>query len=200
MRLPGGVVLRELNAHTDHRGTLTEGYRQSVTTAPLKQFNVVVSAAGVLRGVHLHVDHTDHLVMAHGRLVVGLHDCRRSSATFGTGTAVVLQDNNRSLTIPPGVAHGFWTPTGGTLVYALDVEWSPDDELGCRWDDPGLAIDWSTHGDVAPGQFPGGPLLSERDRTALSLEAMIERFDAALLATDPAAEPAKEPSAASTHR
>jgi dTDP-4-dehydrorhamnose 3,5-epimerase-like enzyme len=77
------------------------------------------------------------------------------------------------------VAHGFWFPHGGTLLYGLSSEWSMSDEFGCRWDDTDLGIDWCAHGDPHPGDTVGGPLLSDRDRTAGSLSEMSSAFAAA---------------------
>ena len=166
--LPLGVVLCHLHAHSDARGALAEGFRVSRDGATLAQFNVVASKARVLRGVHLHYDHADHLVMASGTVVVGLHDCRRASPTFGLAATVELHELDHQLTSPAGVAHGFWFPEGGVMVYGLDVEWSPADELGCRWDDPGLGITWPA--DIRPS-------LSGRDQEAGSLAEMIAHFE-----------------------
>jgi dTDP-4-dehydrorhamnose 3,5-epimerase len=143
----------------------------------LRQFNVVVSEPEALRGVHLHFDHTDHLIMVHGQAVIGLHDCRLHSPTFRSSATVILSNGDRLLSIPPGVAHGFWMPDGGTLVYGLDTEWTPADELGCAWDDPDLAIDWSPHGGRSPLDVAGGPNLSDRDRDAGPLRVMLDRFN-----------------------
>lgn len=175
--LPSGVVVRDLHRHVDDRGHLTEGFRSSWDHLPLRQFNVVVSEPGVLRGVHMHFDHTDHLIMVNGYTVIGVHDCRADSPTFRLAASLVLRDGNQAMSIPPGVAHGFWMPDGGTLVYGLDVEWTPADELGCAWDDPDLRIDWSAHGQASPHAFPGGPRISARDRDAESLSAMIDRYN-----------------------
>ena len=166
--LPVGVALQRLHAHADARGALVEGFRVSRDGATLAQFNVVTSKPHVLRGVHLHFDHADHLVMASGTVVVGLYDCRRASTTFGLAATVELRELEHQLTVPPGVAHGFWFPEGGVMVYGLDVEWSPTDELGCRWDDPALGINW-----------PAGirPELSARDQDAGSLAEMISQFE-----------------------
>lgn len=176
--LPDGVIVRALQRHADERGSLIESHRASWGHGAPAQFNLVVSAPGVLRGVHLHFVHTDQLVMAHGRMVVGLHDCRSGSPTFGQGASVMLEDADRTLIVPPGVAHGFWMPNGGTLVYGLDAEWTPADELRCRWDDPALKIDWSAFGDPTPTASPGMPHLSERDRSAPSLAAMLAEYNA----------------------
>ena len=56
------------------------------------------------------------------------------------------------------------------MVYGVDFVWSPDDELGCMWNDPGLGLDWPCD----------NPELSERDQTAGTLETLIAEVNARL--------------------
>jgi dTDP-4-dehydrorhamnose 3,5-epimerase len=154
--LPDGVGVRVLDTHSDPRGAFTELFRDEWATgvAPV-QWNAVRSQAGVLRGVHCHPLHADALVVPKGRMRLGLADLRPGSATEGRACLLELSgDPMQLVTIPPGVAHGFYFPEPSLHVYAVDRVWDPVGELGCRWDDPGLGIDW---GDVR------GPLLSARD-------------------------------------
>lgn len=185
MVLPLGVVVRPLVHHRDARGSLVEAFRASNNGLLLHQLNVVVSQPGALRGVHLHRAHADHLLMVQGRMVVGLYDCRADSPTAGCAATVALHDSDCTVAVPPGVAHGFWFPRGGTLLYGLSSEWSMSDEFGCRWDDPDLGIDWSELGDPHPGDLMDGPLLSERDRTAGTLDEMSSAFAATNISSAP---------------
>jgi dTDP-4-dehydrorhamnose 3,5-epimerase len=168
--LPVGVSLHTLEPHGDERGVFTELFRSSweLDVDPV-QWNVVRSAANVLRGVHVHHRHTDLLTLVDGEATIGLHDLRAGSATEGLGTTVVLGASApRALVIPTGVAHGFYFNVPSIHVYAVSHEWDPDDELGCRWDDPELGITWPcTH-----------PQLSDRDRDLGSLIALRATFDA----------------------
>jgi dTDP-4-dehydrorhamnose 3,5-epimerase len=151
--LPAGTSLHPLDAHVDDRGSLVELWRASWPSgARPVQWNGSRSAANVLRGVHIHVRHTDYLVVVMGRAVIGLRDLR------GDATTVALVDLDgdapEALVIPPGVAHGFYFPEPSLHCYAVNEEFDPTDELGCRFDDPALGIPWPTT-DV---------VLSERDR------------------------------------
>lgn len=142
--LPGGVLLQPLAPSEDDRGTFTELFRDSwsLDVKPA-QWNLVRSVPTVLRGVHAHWRHADYLTVVAGRATVGLHDLREGSATEGMGAAVELRaDRPAGLVVPPGVAHGFYFHEPSIHVYAVDHEWDLDDELGCRWDEPGLGIDW----------------------------------------------------------
>jgi dTDP-4-dehydrorhamnose 3,5-epimerase len=141
---PLGVELRPLTTHQDERGTFTEIFRNEWDTGiePV-QWNCVRSAAGVLRGVHAHATHADYLVIVHGRASIGLRDLRPGSPTAGMASLVeVVGDRLTAITIPPGVAHGFYFHEPSLHIYAVSEYWNPGDELGCHWADPALGIPW----------------------------------------------------------
>ncbi|MUH52688.1 MAG: hypothetical protein F2789_15935 [Actinobacteria bacterium] len=177
MNLISDVITRSFVTHPDMRGELTEVYRASwgACNAPV-QFNLVRSEPGVMRGLHMHRFHADQVMMVSGRALIGLVDYRPDSPTFGVADVVALQDSDQMVAIPVGVAHGFWIPAGGLMLYGLDVEWSTADELQCRWDDPDVHIPWSRYGDPHPADTEGGPLLSARDRAAGTLATMLADF------------------------
>jgi dTDP-4-dehydrorhamnose 3,5-epimerase len=163
--LPAGVAVRPLATHVDDRGAFTELFRDEWGTgvAPV-QWNVVSSGSGVLRGVHCHPVHADALVVVHGTMRLGLADLRPEAPTAGLACVVELTGESMELvTIPPGVAHGFSFPTPSIHIYAVDRVWDPADELGCRWDDPGLGIEW---GHVS------SPRISERDERLGTLDEL----------------------------
>lgn len=168
--LPAGVLLRSLAMHQDHRGTFTEIFRQEWDTGitPI-QWNCVSSQAGTLRGVHVHVHHDDYLVVLSGRGIVGLRDLRRRSPTEGRVAMLPLEGgDHQGITIPHGVAHGFFFPEPSIHIYSVSRYWDIDDELGCRWDDPDLGLDWPIR---------GAPLLSERDASAPSLATLLSQLE-----------------------
>jgi dTDP-4-dehydrorhamnose 3,5-epimerase len=171
--LPSGVERLTLTPHRDERGVFTELFRRSwnLDVAPA-QWNVVSSAANVLRGVHAHWRHADYLHLAHGRATVGLHDLRVDTPSTGVGTTVELRgDQPEALVIPTGVAHGFYFHEPSIHVYAVSHEWDPADELGCRWDDPELELEWPCR----------DPLLSERDLALGSLMTLRDAIRGALV-------------------
>lgn len=142
--LPAGVEVFDLTPHADDRGVFTELFRAewSSATEPI-QWNAVRSKAGVLRGVHVHPVHADYLTVPSGHMTMGLCDLRPGSDTHGLATTIELgEDHPRAITIPPGVAHGFYFVADSLHVYAVSHYWDLADELGCRWDDPGLGIPW----------------------------------------------------------
>ena len=51
-------------------------------------------------------------------------------------------DELKALTIPHGVAHGFYFHEPSAHMYSVSEYWNPADELGCHWADPALNIPW----------------------------------------------------------
>jgi dTDP-4-dehydrorhamnose 3,5-epimerase len=156
--LPAGVEVRPLRDHPDGRGSLREVYRQSWSAeAAAVQWNLLRSDANVLRGVRAHALHVDHVTVVAGELVVGLHDARSLSPSFGRSALLRLEAGDPHLVvIPPGVCHGFYAPQGATHLIGLSVEWDGADEVGCAWDDPALNLAWPCE----------APVLCDKDRRA----------------------------------
>jgi dTDP-4-dehydrorhamnose 3,5-epimerase len=162
------VVVTRLTPHRDDRGVFTEAYRAiwPTSVAPI-QWNVVTNRANILRGVHVHIRHADYLTCIAGELLVGLRDIRPDSPTHGQVAMHLLREDEPSaLTIPTGVAHGFYSKAPSKQLYAVSEYWNTADELGCRWDDPGLAMGWAAE----------APLISERDAHAGSYDLMVAEY------------------------
>jgi dTDP-4-dehydrorhamnose 3,5-epimerase len=165
--LADGVHLHPLTTHPDDRGALTEVFRNAwAPDIDVVQWNFVRSAPNVLRGVHLHLVHTDYLVVLAGEALVGLRDLRRGARTHGCSASVAMTgDAMTALVTPPSVAHGFHFHTTRLHTYAVTHHWDPEDELGCHWSDPALGIAWDVR----------EPMLSERDASPPALAAQYER-------------------------
>jgi len=170
MRLDG-VRIIDLTPHRDERGVLTEIFRESWNAGVQpRQWNVVHSEQNVLRGFHAHWQHSDYLTVVAGCMFLGLKDLRKDSPSFGKSASIVLKDEfHQAILIPPGVGHGFYFLQPSTHVYSVTHYWNPKDELGCRWDDPDLKIDWpatnptiSEHDDQLPNLNTLMVLLAEK--------------------------------------
>jgi len=153
--LPDGVILRNLIENDDDRGTLLELYREPwVPVDAFQQWNLVQSRTNVLRGVHVHPRHCDYLHVINGEMLLGLHDLRPEDPNARTTCFVTMKGETPCAAfIPPGICHGFWFPMPTTYVYGLSSGWSINEELGCRYDDKSLGLDWPSE----------GPILSPRD-------------------------------------
>jgi dTDP-4-dehydrorhamnose 3,5-epimerase len=142
--LPHGVRIHDLSRLEHDRGSLTEIFRQDWWPhGPAKQWNLVTSKAGVLRGIHLHTHAAEYYVLASGRVLVGYQDIRPGSPTQG-GSAIVELGGHGPVAIaaPPGLAHGVYGVEAFTLLVGTTTVWDPAAELGCHWKDPGLEIPW----------------------------------------------------------
>lgn len=63
--------------------------------------------------------------------------------------------------IPPGCIHGFMTTAPNTkLLYGMTAQYEPSQEVGMRWDDPMLGINWPFHPEVISDKDNGYSLLT----------------------------------------
>lgn len=150
----------------DERGFFIETYNERPfkahgITATFVQDNLSCSHRGVLRGMHAQKGEN-----AQGKLVRVLRgsvldvavDIRKHSDTYGQSFSVMLDEHNaKSLWIPPGFLHGFVALENDTLfAYKVTGFYDKEGEVGVRWDDPDLGIDWP---------FPKEELIiSEKDK------------------------------------
>lgn len=163
-----GVLVVDLEVHSDSRGSFIEFYRGSrlPTDRPVLQGNISRSVAGALRGLHFHRRQWDYWFVLFGEAFVALVDIRTGSPTErATSTLRLSGDTPHGLFIPPGVAHGFLAETDLVLEYLVDRYFDGKDEWGIAWNDPALGIEWPA----------ADPILSDRDRGNPGLdEALLE--------------------------
>lgn len=169
-----GVTYGTVERHGDERGAFREVWRRSRGPEPIVQVNVSSSAAGVLRGLHLHRHQVDHWVVASGRAFVALVDVR--PLLEGSGPRPVVETGefgtDENVTIPAGVAHGFLAIEPLELFYLVTSEYDGSDELGFAWDDPAVGIPWP----LVAGTPDALPILSGRDRTNPPLAELLARL------------------------
>jgi dTDP-4-dehydrorhamnose 3,5-epimerase len=142
--LPAGVRALELTRHAHERGSLTELFREDWWPhGPARQWNLVTSPAGVLRGIHVHRCSAEYYALLSGRALVGYRDVRPESPTFGA-TAVVEIDAAEpvALVTPSGLAHGVYSLDAITLLVGTTGSRDAESEAGCHWRDPELGIPW----------------------------------------------------------
>jgi dTDP-4-dehydrorhamnose 3,5-epimerase len=171
-----GVRYGAVARHADDRGSFRELWRADRRngSGPFVQANLSTSAAGVLRGLHLHRRQLDYWVVASGRAFVAVVDVR----PLLDGSAQVPWFETRELradewvVIPEGVAHGFLALEPLELLYLVTNLYDGSDELGFAWDDPAVAIPWP----VVEHAPHGRPIVSERDASNPSLAELVERL------------------------
>lgn len=142
-----GVSVRSIEVHVDQRGSFAEIYsdRWGLPIQP-RQWAVVRSAAGTLRGMHLHLRHDEYLLPISGRCSIGLFDLRPQSATAGKSMLIeVNADEPKCIAFPSGLVHGWYFPVDTVHIQAVSEpydEYYADDNFGCHYADPALGIDW----------------------------------------------------------
>jgi dTDP-4-dehydrorhamnose 3,5-epimerase len=137
------VSIRILDSIDDSRGGLCEIYRDEWELAPRPvQWDFVTTRPNALRGVHAHCRRWDYIIVLEGHATIGQKDLRRDKKSFGRNMVIDVTPQT-VVTIPPGVAHGILANSALRYLYGLTVAWDgSDDDLGCRYDDPALAIKW----------------------------------------------------------
>ena len=177
VNLPAGVGLTPLTTYPDNRGDLTEIFRNEWHGSPLPvQWMISRNAPNVLRGVHVHAFHWDYSCVIAGEVFVGLHDLRPEGPADRRSTMLHLTGGRlQMLAIPPGVAHGFYSPVESVHLTGTSRYYDPVDHRGCRWDSPELGLDWPCR----------EPEMSARDRAAGSYAELRAAFLARARAAPP---------------
>ena len=166
--LPVGTALVPLPRHSDQRGRIVELFQKRWETGVTPvQWNLLSSGRNVLRGMHVHLRHTDYLMMMSGRTLVALRDLRRGSPTESrTESFELCAEDGVALVVPPGVGHLFYCERPACMLQGVSHYFDLDDELGCHWADPDLGLDWPKI----------DPVLSDRDRNAQPMRSLLERL------------------------
>lgn len=159
-----GVLLIKPQVFGDERGYFVETWQKERYEAaginlPFVQDNHSKSTKGILRGLHFQKQHPQgKLVMVSlGEVFDVAVDIRKGSPTFGKWFGAILnQENQNQLWIPPGMAHGFVVLSDvAHFHYKCTDFYHPGDEGSIRWNDPTIAIDWP---------YKEEPVLSAKDQ------------------------------------
>ncbi len=145
------VLILEPRVFGDARGYFLETYRapryaEAGLPGPFVQDNLSRSTRGVLRGLHLQNPRPQGKLVS---VVAGAVwdvavDLRAGSPHFGRWAGVELTaENHRQFWVPPGFGHGFVVVSDDAVFsYKCTDIYDQAAEIGVRWDDPDLAIDW----------------------------------------------------------
>ena len=111
------------------------------------QDNIVNSAKNVLRGLHYQFNpfaQSKLISVIKGEIFDVVVDIRNNSSTYGQFFSINLSsENNLSLFVPNGFAHGYLSLTSETIVhYKVDNYYNKDFEDGIRYNDSFLNINW----------------------------------------------------------
>ena len=164
-----GALLFRPRPHVDERGFFSRTFdaaaarEAGLDPAGFVQDSLSRSARGVVRGLHLRRGEGEAKLVrcSYGAVFDVVLDLRAGSATYGRWASFELRDDEQlSLYVPAGCAHGFQALTGPADVsYRIDRPHDPADDVTIAFGDPELAIPWP---------LPV-TLMSPRDKEAPSL-------------------------------
>jgi dTDP-4-dehydrorhamnose 3,5-epimerase len=157
-----GALIIHPRVFSDQRGYFMETYHrpryaEAGITTEFVQDNLSRSTRATLRGLHFQIEHPQAKLVQviEGEVFDVIVDLRAGSPTFGRWTGALLSaTNHHQLFVPAGFAHGFAVLSETALfAYKCNDLYTPEDEGGLLWSDPGLGIDWRVT----------DPVLSEKD-------------------------------------
>ncbi len=170
-----GVILIKPRIFRDERGFFLETYHQKKFSeggleVSFVQDNHVLSQKGALRGLHAQRSKPQGKLIrvVEGEIFDVAVDIRRGSPTFGKWFGAKLSaESLHQLYIPPDFAHGYCVLSERSQVeYKCTDFYDPTDEIGIRWDDPKIGIDWPLK----------DPILSKKDAALPSLAELQDRL------------------------
>ena len=148
-----GLWVIEPKPFKDNRGSFfrvfcKETYKKINFEGDFVQINHSINAKkGTIRGLHFQnppFSETKLVRCINGKVLDVVVDIRKDSSTFLKHFSIELsKENQKSLFIPQGFAHGFQTlEDDSELIYHHSNYYTPNSEGGIRYDDPMLNIDW----------------------------------------------------------
>lgn len=165
-----GAYLIEGEAHTDTRGHFSRTFCRREFDSRGLDFNIVQSSLsfnkikGTVRGLHYQTaphEESKLIRCTRGAIFDVLVDLRPKSSSYRRWQSFELSaENERSLYVPKGLAHGFQTLVDEVEVsYQMSEFYYPECAAGICWDDPELNISWPI----------SSVIISERDKSFLRL-------------------------------
>jgi dTDP-4-dehydrorhamnose 3,5-epimerase len=146
------VIIIEPTVFGDTRGYFLESYNKKkfeevIGITSFIQDNESKSSKGVLRGLHFQKPPFEQAKLVRcieGEVLDVAVDIRKNSKTYGKHVAVLLSgENKRQLFVPRGFAHGFLVLSdSATFAYKVDNTYAPEFDVGVRWNDKELNIQW----------------------------------------------------------
>lgn len=170
-----GAYLIQQNPVKDNRGLFSKVFSDEHMNGPLPPFQIkqanhsVTTNIGSIRGLHYQIaPFTENKLVKciKGKIFDVFVDCRKNSPTFLKWYGTYLTPESfQMLWVPTGCAHGFQAVEAHSeAIYFSNSPYKPASEMGLRYDDPKVKINWA----VTPS------LLSERD---LSIPFLDSKFD-----------------------
>lgn len=148
-----GAWIVEPEPRSDERGAFArlwcrDDFAARGLSADFVQCNASYNvSAGTLRGLHYQsapFGEAKLVSCVKGRVFDVLVDMRPKSSTYRRWFGAELDPiDRRMLYVPEECAHGYLTlEAGSEVIYPVTMKYHPESELGLRWDDPAIGIQW----------------------------------------------------------
>ena len=161
------LIIYKKDTFKDNRGYFRELYLQKHFNTRFPFDVMSYSKKNVLRGLHLQIKKPQAklITVLKGKIFDVCVDCRKKSKTFGKYFSIKMSENeNTSLLIPAGFAHGFYTLSNNVILhYKCSNYRRKDSETGILWNDKTLKIKWPNK----------KPIVSEKDQKNITFEEFI---------------------------
>lgn len=171
-----GLLIIKTDIFKDNRGCFSEIYSKPKFSVigindEFVQDNLSESIHGTIRGLHAQHNPSQSKLVAclSGAIYDVAVDVRSSSATYGKYFGLELsKENGQLLYIPAGFLHGFCaiSKEPALVNYKVSGAYNKDGEVGVRFDDPDIAINWPNV----------QAILSEKDQVLPRLQEIKEKL------------------------
>lgn len=169
-----GVLILEPVVHGDYRGFFLESWSKKDMEEACLFYDFVQdnhslsTQRGTLRGIHFQRGDKAQAKLVRcvrGAVLDVAVDLRPGSPTYKKWTSVELSaEDKKQLLIPRGFGHAFLTLTDEVeFLYKADNYYSPEAEVGIRWNDPEIAISWPVKEPVLSQKDSSAPYLRDVD-------------------------------------
>ena len=163
-----GLSIYKKDNFKDKRGYTRELFKSNLIKKQFPFELLSLSKKNVIRGMHLQIKRPQgkFITVLRGKIFDVVVDCRKNSKTFGKYFSIILKDNeNNSLFIPEGFAHGYCSLTDNSLLhYKMTQYQDKKSEKGILWDDKDLNIKWPIK----------KPIISNKDKSNLTFKEYIK--------------------------
>ena len=150
-----GAFVLELEPRGDDRGFFARAFCKKELAEHGVDFDIAqinlanTKQAGTLRGFHYQVPPSKEAKFFRcikGSIFDAIVDVRPDSPTFGKCFGAVLSaENHHAMVVPANCAHAYLTLEDDTTAYYAAADfYNPPLELGLRYNDPIVQVDWPT--------------------------------------------------------
>ena len=163
-----GLKIFKKKTFKDKRGYTRELFKNNLIKKKFPFEILSLSKKNVIRGLHLQIRKPQgkFITVIQGKIFDVVVDCRKNSKTFGKYFSILLSENeNKSLYIPEGFAHGFCSLTNNSILHYKMTQYRDTNlEKGILWNDKDLNIKWPIK----------KAIISSKDKSNITFKEYIE--------------------------